>query len=351
VVPLLSVVDDDLFLEHACPPGHPERPDRLRAARRGLAALGVSNEKVLSLGPRDATPEELRRVHDSAYLDELETIRGRSGYLDSDTFFSPKSFDAMLRAAGGAASLVESVLGGASRHGFGLLRPPGHHACEGRAMGFCSINHVAVAARHAQAIGANKVLVLDWDVHHGNGTEEIFWEDPSVLYVSLHQWPQYPGTGPRDAVGKGAGRGFTINVPLSRDATDAVYEEAFARLVLPALVEFAPELVLVSAGYDAHGRDPLGGMALTDAAFGRMTEQLRVHLGPQVPLIFLLEGGYDLHGIEHSVAATVRALDGEPSAGPISPAVPTTSLEPRLPPLHERELTLAVAAQRSFWPV
>jgi acetoin utilization deacetylase AcuC-like enzyme len=336
-VSALALVDDDLFLEHECPAGHPERPDRVYAARRGVAdAVGAG---ALRLGPRDATRGELETVHDAGYLDRLARIRDARGFLDADTFFSPKSYAAMLRAAGGAIALVEAVLDGRARHGFGLLRPPGHHACPARAMGFCSLNNVAIAARHAQRLGAAKVFVLDWDVHHGNGTEATFAEDPSVLFASLHEWPQYPGTGARDFLGQGEGRGTTINVPLSAGAGDGVYVEALDRLLLPVATTFGPDIVLVSAGYDAHVQDPLGGMALTDVAYRSMTARVRRAL-PGTPIVFLLEGGYDLYAVETSVCATIEGLEAE-----------ATPLAGSIDPQHERELGLAVRAQQGYWPV
>jgi acetoin utilization deacetylase AcuC-like enzyme len=341
----LAIVDDDLFLEHECPPGHPERPDRVYAARRGV--LDATRESALRLAPVDATREQLARVHDASYLDRLAEIEDGHGFLDSDTFYSPLSYRAMLRAAGGAIALVDAVLDGRSNSGFGVLRPPGHHACPDRAMGFCALNNVSIAARHARARGAAKVMILDWDVHHGNGTEEVFADDPSVLFISLHQSPLYPGTGPREFVGAGPGRGTNINIPLSPGATDRVYFAAFDRLVLPVATAFGSDLVLVSAGYDAHVRDPLGGMALTDEAYRGMTARLERAL-PDRPIVFLLEGGYDLVGIEASVRATIEGLGSQSeSALATDPASAGASVDPR----HERELTLAVNAQRQFWAV
>jgi acetoin utilization deacetylase AcuC-like enzyme len=335
---ILSIADDDLFLEHECPPGHPERADRLRAARLGSqSATSGSEFQIRYLPPRDPKVDEVVRVHPRGYLERLLDIRGKRGYLDADTFFSPRSYEATFRACGAAVALVESVLEGEAQHGFGLVRPPGHHACVARAMGFCIINHAAVAARHAQSLGARRVLILDWDVHHGNGTEDVFWKDATVLYSSLHESPQYPGTGPVEAVGLDAGRGFTVNLPLSAGATDVVYADAFWRVVLPVVSSFAPDLVIVSAGYDAHARDPLGGMALTDAAYGWMTAQLRRAL-PGTPIVFLLEGGYDLSALEGAVAATLQGLVGD-----------EFELHGGLSQRHELELDAAVDVHRRHW--
>jgi acetoin utilization deacetylase AcuC-like enzyme len=357
----VALIDDDLFLQHEAPAGHPERAARLLAARRGVEASqwvsraagpstadpSTAGSSVLRLAPRDASLDELNRVHGAAYLEDLQRIAGRFGSLDEDTFFSPQSLAAMLRAAGGSLALVDSVMRGEADFGFGLLRPPGHHACADRAMGFCSLNNAAIAARQAQVLGARKVLVLDWDVHHGNGTQDIFYGDPTVLYVSLHQWPQYPGTGRREERGSADGYGFTVNVPLSSQAGDEVYLEAFRRLVLPVVSSFAPDLTLISAGYDAHARDPLGGMKLSAEGYARMTRGLLSVLGDTPRMVFLLEGGYDLLAIEQSVQSTLDALlstESNSVAAATFGAVPPAGFA-----VHESELGLAVAAQRTVW--
>jgi acetoin utilization deacetylase AcuC-like enzyme len=210
-------------------------------------------------------------------------------------------------------------------------------------MGFCLLNNVAVAAAHARASGADRVLVLDWDVHHGNGTQEIFYADPSVLYASLHQSPFYPGTGAADEVGSGDGAGFTVNVPLSRGADDAVYEAALTRLVCPIVQAFDPDLVLISAGFDAHARDPLAGMAVTEEGFARMAGALMAAIprGAGGRLALVLEGGYDLRALSDSLAATLAALDGG--------APPAAAHEGELGAEHERDLGAAMAQQSRFW--
>jgi acetoin utilization deacetylase AcuC-like enzyme len=254
--PLALLADDDLFLEHVAPPEHPERAQRLLAVRAGLElAEAAAGARFSRLQFGDATEEQLLRVHDAAYIESLGHLADRSGYLDSDTYLSPGSVPAARRAAGSSVALVEALHAGHARVGFALPRPPGHHALADRAMGFCVLNNIAIAAAHARALGRARVLVLDWDVHHGNGTEAIFYSDPSVLFVSLHQHPNYPGTGAAPDVGRGDGRGLNVNLPLPPGANDAVYAAAFERIVLPIIEGFAPELALVSCGFDAHQRD------------------------------------------------------------------------------------------------
>lgn len=304
----LVIVDDELFTQHAAPIGHPESEARLLAARTGLWA-GAKALSVERLAEREASRAELCRVHAPSYIAELEATAGHAGHLDADTYFAPQTSRAAACASGGAIALVDAVLGGAD-YGFGLVRPPGHHALPQRAMGFCLYNHAAVAASHALASGVERVLILDWDVHHGNGTQDVFYDRADVLYVSLHQSPQYPGTGALHETGHGEGEGFTVNVPLRAGADERVYVAAFRQVVMPIVRQFAPDLVIVSAGYDAHRLDPLGGMALSDAGFGALTGLLCAGL-PQwgrQRLVFLLEGGYDALGLKGGVENTVLAL-------------------------------------------
>jgi acetoin utilization deacetylase AcuC-like enzyme len=339
-VPKLCLADDSLFDEHVSPPGHPERPERLAAARQGVvdSALGRSAQR---LGARDASLDEMARVHTAEYLASLSATSGQVGHLDADTFYSPRSFDAARRATGAALALTDALLDGAMDFGFGLMRPPGHHARPAQSMGFCMINHVAVAARHALSRGARRVVILDWDVHHGNGTEEIFEASPEVLYISLHQSPQYPGTGAATDIGRAEGHGFNVNVPLSAGANNAAYAAAFERLVLPIIEQFAPDLTLVSAGYDAHHRDPLGGMELDGAGYAWMTRRLleTARRGPGHRIGFLLEGGYDLQALRESVGQTLTALT-EPAR-----------LDDFGPPSarHATEIGAAMRSQRPFW--
>jgi acetoin utilization deacetylase AcuC-like enzyme len=336
----LCLADDALFDEHVSPPGHPERPERLAAARQGVGDAAIA-QAARRLDARDASLDEMVRVHSAEYVDALSRIEGKSGNLDADTFFSPRSYAAARRATGAALALADALLDGSADYGFGLMRPPGHHARPGQSMGFCMINHVAVAAQHALARGARKVVILDWDVHHGNGTEEIFEGRPDVLYISLHQSPQYPGTGAVGDVGFEAGKGFTVNLPLAAGADNAVYAAAFERVVLPIIELYGPDLTLVSAGYDAHRRDPLGGMQLDGRGYAWMTRRLldSVRRGPNHRIGFLLEGGYDLQGLRESVSHTLDAL------------ADTSALEAfgDPSPLHAAQIAAAQRTQTRFW--
>jgi acetoin utilization deacetylase AcuC-like enzyme len=338
--PRLCLADDALFEEHVSPVGHPERPARLAAAREGVGLAAIAR-RAPTLAPRDASLDELGLVHTGEYVTTLSRIDGKSGHLDADTFYSPRSYAAARRATGAALALTDALLDGAADFAFGLMRPPGHHARPAQSMGFCMINHVAVAAQHALGRGARRVAILDWDVHHGNGTEEIFEGAAEVLYISLHQSPQYPGTGAAGDVGTGAGKGFNVNVPLAAGADNAVYAAAFERVVLPIIEQYAPDLTLVSAGYDAHGRDPLGGMQLDGAGYAWMTRRLldTVRRGPSHRVAFLLEGGYDLGGLRESVSSTLGALE--------QPALP--ELSGVVGARHEAQIATAQRVQSAFW--
>lgn len=310
----IVVIDDELFLEHVAPPEHPERGARLLAVRAGLEqAEADAQVRYTRLGASDATDEQLARVHEPAYIESIGHLAGRSGFLDSDTYLSPGSVPAARRAAGAAVALVEALHGGA-RFGFAVPRPPGHHALADRAMGFCLLNNVAVAAAHARSLGYQRVLLLDWDVHHGNGTEAIFYGDPSVLFISLHQYPNYPGTGAAADLGQGDGRGRNVNLPLPPGTGDAAYKAAFERVVSPIIEQFSPDFALVSCGFDAHERDPLAQMLLSSQAYGAMTTQLLGALPAQCPVGLVLEGGYDLVALRESSQAVVRALSAAGSS-------------------------------------
>jgi len=308
------LVDDELFDLHAASANHPERPARLDAARAGLRATGIAFER---LPPVDAPRPLVERVHSPAYLDKLELLRGVRGMLDPDTYVSPHSIEAAMRAAGGVGAIGEALAKREASRAVALVRPPGHHALPGKAMGFCLINNVAVGAEAARAAGVTKVAIVDIDVHHGNGTQAIYWRDPNVLYVSTHQFPFYPGTGDVRERGEDAGVGTTVNVPLSEGAGDVVYADAIDEVVVPSLVSFEPELVLISAGFDAFVADPLAGMAVTADGFAYMVSAIaRAADELGAPVGMVLEGGYDLAGLESSVDAATRALMGEPARDP-----------------------------------
>jgi acetoin utilization deacetylase AcuC-like enzyme len=271
--------------------------------------------------PGQATRDELVRVHAPEYVDLIAETAGRAVALDPDTYTSPDSHATALLAAGAAIDAVDLVMGGRATAVLAMVRPPGHHAERARAMGFCLFNNAAVAAAHARANGARRVAIVDFDVHHGNGTQHSFESDSSVLYISLHQFPFYPGTGAADEIGAGEGRGFTVNLPLELGSVDDDYRVAFSEIVVPVLRQFAPDLVLVSAGFDAHERDPLAGQRLTTGAFAAMTMELR-RVAEECcggRLILVTEGGYDLRALAESLEAVIAALDA-PAPDPRWPA-------------------------------
>jgi acetoin utilization deacetylase AcuC-like enzyme len=310
----IAIVDDERFDAHRdLRGGHPECPERLLAARAGLYAA-LPEALRMPLAARSASDEELTRVHQPGYVRALrERLAQGAGQLDPDTYFSQGSAEAAWFAAGGAAELALTLMRGDAQRGVALLRPPGHHAESGNAMGFCMLNNVAIAARAAIAAGAKRVAIVDWDVHHGNGTQHTFYDDASVLFVSLHQYPFYPGTGSPRELGRGAGLGHTANVALPAGQGPETYAYAFDRAVVPLLDRFAPDLVLVSAGFDAHQRDPLAQMALDGASYQAMASAL-IDVAERAGhgrVAFLLEGGYDLKALENSVQLVGRALAGE----------------------------------------
>jgi acetoin utilization deacetylase AcuC-like enzyme len=296
--------------------GHPEGVARMGAIERELSARDwLGFERVLSEPVARGT---LEAVHPAAYVESIQRIcASGGGYLDLDTVVSSDSFGAALHAAGGAVQMVDLLLDRATPYAFSAHRPPGHHALMNRAMGFCLFNNVAVAARHAiDARGLERVMILDWDVHHGNGTNDIFHESAEVLFVSIHQWPLYPGTGPASDMGSGSGRGFTVNLPVPPGADDRLFCALVDRVAVPLALAYAPQLVLISAGFDAHRDDPLGECALTEAGYAAMTRSMRwVGETLEAPVGCVLEGGYALEALAGSVAATLAALR-EPVAEP-----------------------------------
>jgi acetoin utilization deacetylase AcuC-like enzyme len=318
-----------VFLEHPSSLEHdtggdPERVERLLAVHEELDAHAhFGYERIESPAVERAV---LERVHAAEYVDALARLaRAGGGRLDADTVMSPGSYGAALHAAGGAVELVRRlVAGGPGQVGFSAHRPPGHHALPGRAMGFCLLNNIAVAARYAlDELGLDRVLILDWDVHHGNGTSEIFWDSDAVLPISIHQWPLYPGSGSASEIGGGAGRGYTVNLPVPAGTGDNVYVSLVRDVVVPLARAYAPQLLLISAGYDAHCEDPLADCDVTEAGFATMTSLMRqLAIELRVPLGCVLEGGYAVHALARSVAVTMRSLlpgvSGEPSA-PVDP--------------------------------
>lgn len=304
------VLTDPTCLTHVAGPMHPESPARLRAITSLLERAPIANLEFAA--PREATVDELTRVHTHTYVAKLLALKGQTAQLDPDTAMSPGSAQAALLAAGAVTQLALDVLAGKVTNGFALVRPPGHHAESDRAMGFCLFNNIAVAAEAALRAGAQRVLVLDWDVHHGNGTQHAFWARGDVLVCSSHQFPFYPGTGAPEEVGDGEGRGSTINVALPAGQGDADYGAVFHDVFLPAALRYRPQLVLVSAGFDAHRADPLGGMNLTERGFAAMCSAVKA-LAEEVcdgKVVLALEGGYDLQGLAQSTHACLEVLAG-----------------------------------------
>ncbi len=293
-------------------PSHVENQRRLDAIDAALEQSGL-----LVSHPQPAFEaakfDQLTRVHEPHYIDALaRAAQQGGGWIDSDTYMGPKSFDVAALAAGAAIAAVDGVLHGTAKQGFVLARPPGHHARPSIGMGFCLFDTIAVGAAHALASGLQRVAIVDWDVHHGNGTQEIFWSSPDVFFTSIHQWPLYPGTGAANETGIDAGSGLTLNVPLSAGAGNERYLEVLDEIILPKLRAFAPELVLVSAGYDCHRDDPLGGMRLDEDGFAAMTERLieLAQASADGRIVLVLEGGYDPPALARSVVRTIETLDG-----------------------------------------
>lgn len=307
-----GIVKDDRYMDHVMDLGHPESPERLRVIYKMLEEpemRGLFQE----IKPRPATREELEWIHAPAYIDQVAKTAGKPYYrLDMDTSTCAKSYETALLAVGGLLELIRAVMEGGLKNGFALIRPPGHHAERDRAMGFCLFNNVAIGAKYAMnQFSLDRTLIVDWDVHHGNGTQNSFYEDPQVLYVSTHRYGFfYPGTGSANEVGRGKGLGFTVNIPLSTGAGDAEFIALFEKLIKPIALEYRPQLVLVSAGFDTYYDDPLGGMEVTEKGFARMTQILMevAEATAQGRLVITLEGGYDVSGQGRSVKAVLKEL-------------------------------------------
>jgi acetoin utilization deacetylase AcuC-like enzyme len=306
----LRVYSDPASERHVNQLAAVESPARFPAALAGVERAEREGAPVEWRPCSPADEVDLTRVHVPAYLDHLKSLSAQgAGYLSLDTALNEHSWEAASLASGAAVAAVESALSGEAA--FAVARPPGHHAGRATGMGFCLLNHVAVGAGHARWLGVGRVAILDWDVHHGNGTQDIFYEDGEVLYLSAHQSPFYPGTGWADEVGEGEGKGLTVNVPLPAGSGEDLYAAAFAGVFLPVLREFRPALVLISAGYDAHRADPLGGMALEAASFGRFAAAL-ASLAREIeaaPPALVLEGGYNLGALTDGVVATIRGIE------------------------------------------
>lgn len=310
----VGIVKEDIYLQHITDDFHPENPKRLAGIYAMLEEIG--QDGLVYIPARSATEEELALVHDPSYISMVCETRGKiQKRLDPDTVTSPKSYEAACMAAGGFLQLIDECMKGEIDNGFALVRPPGHHAESGRAMGFCIFNNIAIGARYLERMhGLKRILVVDFDLHHGNGTQHSFYGDSTILYMSTHQYPYYPGTGWYDEVGEGEGRGYTVNAPLSYGSGDADYIHVFREAFVPIARLFKPEVVLVSAGFDIHRNDPLGGMKVTERGFSQMTRILmdiaKSECGGKV--LFALEGGYDLKGLSNGVKAVVMELKETP---------------------------------------
>ena len=334
----MIVITSPRFGAHVTPPGHPERIERAEVFDSIALAWAARGGRTAE--PQPATRDQLARVHTARHLDAIEATAGRAVMIDGDTFTSPESQGVALLAAGAASGAVDHALD-ARQPAFALVRPPGHHAERDRAMGFCLYNNVAAAAAHALSRGLSRVAIVDIDVHHGNGTQRIFYDDPRVLYVSTHQFPFYPGTGAADEVGLQDGRGFTLNVPLEAGSTDADYGLVYSAIVGPVLGQFDPELVILSAGFDAHERDPLASMRVSTGGYAGIVRALRAWTGTR-GLAAVTEGGYDLQALRECVEAALPALDAAPTG-----LVELVTGEPA--PRGERALAAVRAVQAPYW--
>lgn len=302
---------DAIYVEHNTGMGHPERGERLAVAMGELERSGLLDQ-LETKSPRDALREEIELVHSPSYVDLVRRVaESGGGHLDMDTALSSSSYDAALRAAGALLESVDRILSGEIRSAFCLVRPPGHHALPSRGMGFCLFNNVAVAAKYAiRRKGLEKVMIIDWDAHHGNGTQDMFYDDPSVLYVSLHQYPHYPGTGWVDEVGSGQARGTTINFPFPPGTGEDIYLSAFEEVIIPAGKKFDPDFIMISAGYDGHALDLLCSMRLIDSSYRKMTDMI-VDMANGCcggRIIVTLEGGYNLEAQARSIVQTISGL-------------------------------------------
>lgn len=307
----IALFYDPIFERHSTGFGHPEKAERLSVSLKALEEANLL-ESVERRSPRRAKVEEIELVHPLPYIEKVKSMSAAGGgHLDLDTALSTDTYEAALKAAGAVIESVEGCFSSDFKYSFCMVRPPGHHALPERGMGFCIFNNVAIGARFALESGeANRVLIVDWDAHHGNGTQGVFYEDPRVLYTSIHQYPFYPGTGSQEETGSGAGRSYTINLPFPAGTGETHYIEAFERVIIPAGRRFNPDIIFVSAGYDSHYADLLCSMHLVDSSFSKMTKML-MSLARECSsdrLIIVLEGGYNLEAMAHSVVQTIGTL-------------------------------------------
>ena len=310
----IGIVRNDIYLEHITDSYHPENPDRLKNIYSMLDAM--DNSGIVYVSPRMATHEEIALNHDMYYIESIASTKGKERRLDPDTVASPKSYEASCMAVGGVLELADMLVAGTIDKGFALIRPPGHHAERNRAMGFCIFNNIAVCARYLEKKhNFSRILVVDFDLHHGNGTQHSFYRDSKILYFSTHEYPYYPGTGWYEEVGDDEGRGYTVNVPLSHGMGNAEYSYIFKEVLVPIADLYKPEIMLVSAGFDTHCDDPLGGMKVTEDGFAEMTKIIldisEKHCNGKT--LFVLEGGYDLNGLTGAVKSVIMEMKGVPA--------------------------------------
>lgn len=307
----IGIAYDEAYLRHDTGPWHPESPERLKAVMEAVDSIGIEYDMI---EPREASGDELILVHDPTYVESILNLDPRGTVmLDPDTAYSPDTGIAALKAVGAVLDAVDEIMEGKINRAFCPVRPPGHHAEPARAMGFCIFNNIAVGAAYAVAKkGIEKAAIIDWDVHHGNGTQKAFYGSEKVFYISLHQYPHYPGTGTESETGMGKGEGYTMNLPMSNGAKDDDYRKAFKERIIPALNDFQPELVFISAGFDAHMYDPLAGISLSTEFFGEMTIYLRQiaekHCAGRI--ISVLEGGYNLDILRETVKIHLMEMAG-----------------------------------------
>jgi acetoin utilization deacetylase AcuC-like enzyme len=334
---MIGIVSDTVFMNHDTGESHPETLYRIPYIHSLFSPPGPG---ILMVDPVSASTDDIHLNHSREYIELIKRSCARgSGYLDPDTAYSEGSFDTALKAAGSLIRLVDMALRKEISSGFAFVRPPGHHSLHDRAMGFCLFNNVAIAAKKAQAeFGTGKVLIIDFDVHHGNGTQDSFYENDSVLYFSSHQYPYYPGTGSLTETGRGRGEGFTVNCPLGYSKTNGEFAAIYSYVLAPVLKAYKPGLVLVSAGFDAHMLDPIGGMQLTSEGYGMLAGIIQNAAGEVgAPVVYVLEGGYSLEGQKESAAHVINVLKGEKA--------------PDIKPEECSELDRIVAQHKNLWPL
>jgi acetoin utilization deacetylase AcuC-like enzyme len=338
-----GIVKDWRYVEHNMGAGHPESPERIRAVYERL-----EKEKELSslsvIAPRPATEKEVALIHTQEYIEQIKETAGRERtFLDPDTSTSPRSYEVALLAAGGLIEAADRVMDGKVQNAFAVVRPPGHHAEAAQAKGFCIFNNAAIAAQYlVEKRGLRRILIVDWDLHHGNGTQNAFYPRADILFFSTHQFPYYPGSGHWSEVGRGEGEGFTVNVPLMPGKTDDDFLHIYRKLLSPIAAAYKPEFILVSAGFDIFAGDPLGGMEVSVRGFGLLAGELMDLAGQSARnrLLLTLEGGYNLFGLQDGVRSVLLALSGRQTKSPA-----TLSLSASL----ERELAPVFKVQKEFW--